>query len=402
MVSSIKILKTVYGGDGMGRLGDGRVVFVPGTFAGEQVKAEIIAEKKNFVKARLIEIEESSPNRTGNGEVPVPGAVFWNLSYKGECGEKALQLQDFFDRARITIPCAVKTLPSAPVDDSSMLNYRNKVVYRFAMRGKTPVMGYLKEPSHEIVDMPSDTLACPEINASLPEIRESVFRLLTTGPVSVRKHIERKETVTVRYAARSGIAWWIGDAPNDVILKESTCGRRFDVPADGFYQINGKVGEALVKSVVSRFNLAPTAEVVDLYCGVGVFGICMSPQKLVGIESGRRAVEFAKINAKANSVESASFFSGQAAKELHRFSASADTTIVVDPPRGGLERKVADTLARSLSPRIFYVSCDPATLMRDLRILSHTYEVEDVEWFNMFPRTARFETLVVLRKKKSK
>ena len=80
MVSSIKILKTVYGGDGMGRLGDGRVVFVPDTFAGEQVKAEIIAEKKNFVKARLIEIEESSPNRTGNGEVPVPGAVFWNLS----------------------------------------------------------------------------------------------------------------------------------------------------------------------------------------------------------------------------------------------------------------------------------------------------------------------------------
>ncbi len=402
MISSVKIIKTVYGGDGMGRLGDGRVVFVPGAFAGEQVKAEIVTEKKNFVKARLIEFEETSPHRISTGDVPVPGAVFWNISFKGECEAKGSQLQDFFDRARIKLPSPVKAMPSGPSDDTCALNYRNKVIYRFAMRGKTPIMGYLKEPTHEIIDMPQDPLAVHEINENLPKIRESVFRLLTTGPMAVRKHIERKETVTIRYAARSGLAWWVGEAPKDVVLKEATCNKRFDVPSDGFYQINSKVGEALVKSVVSRFNISPTSEVVDLYCGVGVFGLCMSPKKLIGIESGRRAVEFAKLNAKSNNFENAKFFAGQAARELHRFSANSDTTIVVDPPRGGLERKVAETLSRSAASRIFYVSCDPATLMRDLRILSSSYEVIDVEWFNMFPRTARFETLVVLRKKNSK
>ena len=83
MTSSVYIAKSVYGGDGLGRLGDGRVVFVPGAFAGEQVKAEIVQEKKSFVKARLVEIEDASQERIGTLEPPIPGAVYWNLSVKG-------------------------------------------------------------------------------------------------------------------------------------------------------------------------------------------------------------------------------------------------------------------------------------------------------------------------------
>ncbi len=144
MTSTVYIAKTVYGGDGLGRLGDGRVVFVPGAFAGEQVKAEIVEEKKHFVRARLVEIVEPSKDRTGTGECPVPGMVYANLSRKAELAAKEEQLKGFFERARIGVE-------SGPVrlGGDGALNYRNKVVYHFGTtrRGER-VLGYRREPSH--------------------------------------------------------------------------------------------------------------------------------------------------------------------------------------------------------------------------------------------------------------
>lgn len=398
MISSIYIAKSVYGGDGLGRLGDGRVVFVPGAFAGEQVKAEIVQEKKTFVKARLVEIEEPSPERIGNGGLLIPGAVYSNLSAKGEIAAKRAQLADFFDRNRIVLPaeCGLRE-SSCGDDDGSMLHYRNKVVYHFS--GDSRVLGYREEPTHKIVDITEDPLACPEINAKLPEIRDNVFRLLSTGPKAVRKAVQDKENVTVRYSKRSGVVWWMGNAPDGVTIKEETAGKVFEVPSDGFYQINPAVGDDLVKAVVKKFRANPTEEVLDLYCGVGVFGLCMEPERLVGIESGRRAIDFARRNAVAQFRPDARFYVGQVGQCFRRLKITDDTTVVVDPPRGGMEYAAARGLAKSAAKRIFYVSCDPATLMRDLKILSGAYEVEHAEWFNMFPRTARFETLVVLRKR---
>ena len=402
MVASVYIEKNVYGGDGLGRLGDGRVVFVPGAFAGERVKAKIIQEKKSFVKASLVEIEEASSERIGDGPVAVPGMVYSNLSVKGECAAKGAQLAEFFERARIAVPegvCFDK--PAEECTEENALNYRNKVVYHFSLAPGSRVLGYRREPEHDIVDVFEDPLACKEINAKLPEIRESVFRLLSTGPKAVRKSVEKKANVTIRWSALSGVVWWLGDAPDSVTLKEVTCGKVFEVPSDGFYQVNPRVGEELVKSVVSKFKSVPTPEVLDLYCGVGVFGLLMPSSRLVGLESGRKAIEFAKLNAAWQGFKDVRFFAGDAARNLVRTRITAETTVVVDPPRGGMERSVALHLARSAAPRIFAVSCDPATLMRDLSILTRTYEVEDVKWFNMFPRTARFEALVVLRKRDS-
>lgn len=400
MISSIYIAKSVYGGDGLGRLGDGRVVFVPGAFAGEQVKAEIVHEKKNFVKARLVEVEDASAERTGTGAAPIPGAVYWNLSVKGEKEAKRAQLAEFFERNRISLPkdCCLCESSSA-ADDSASFNYRNKVVYHFSGDSSRPVLGYREEPSHEIVDIAEDPLACPEINAKLPEIRDNVFRLLSTGPKAVRQSVRDKENVTIRFSKRSGVVWWMGSAPDNVAIKEETAGKVFEVPSDGFYQVNPAVGDDLVKAVVKKFRASPSREVADLYCGVGVFGLCMEPERLTGIESGRRAIDFARRNALAQGRSDARFHVGLVGRDIRRLRITPETTVVVDPPRGGMELAAARALARSDARRIFYVSCDPATLMRDLKQLSSTYEVEDVKWFNMFPRTARFETLVVLKKR---
>jgi len=412
MTSTVYIAKNVYGGDGLGRLGDGRVVFVPGAWAGEQVRAEIVTEKKHFVQARLVEVVEKSPERresgTESGEKAIPGMAYAGLSFKGELAAKESQLREFFDRARITVPEFVSH-PSSLSDESCSRNYRNKVVYHFAKQKGKWVIGYRTEPSHEIVDIEDDPLAVREINAKFPEIRKSVLTLLTTGPEAVRRDVERKGNVTVRWTPKTGVKWWVGEAPKGMVLKETTCGIDFEVPADGFYQVNPQIGEELVKAVVAEYrkgaSVAPN--VLDLYCGVGVFGLCCCPPKLVGIESGRQAIDFAKRNAESQAARVASatpqpsckFFSEQVGSNLKRISVGRQTTVIVDPPRDGMESNVPKWLAGSKAPRILYVSCDPATLMRDLKTLCRTYEVESVRWFNMFPRTARFETLVVLKKR---
>lgn len=376
----------------MGRLGDGRVVFVPGAFAGEQVKAEIVAEKRTWVRARLIEVVEPSPERIGSGAAPAPGMVYHNLSSRGETAAKSLQLAEALriDSAKVQhIACGDE------------LNYRNKVTYHFARQGKSWAIGYLEERTHNVVDVVSDPLARPEINAALPAIRQKTIMLLTQGASAVRDAVARKGSLTIRWSRISGVKWWLGDADKDCIIRESTLGKTFEVPADGFWQMNSIVGERLVREVVDEYSrdAAQSPNLIDLYCGVGVFGICAAPVRLTGVESGRRAVEFARKNAAANGIQDATFIAQETCRTLRRLGIDSKTAVILDPPRGGLERGVADFLARSRARKILYVSCDPATLARDLKTLYRTFELKSVKWLNMFPRTARFESFVTLTRR---
>ena len=367
------------------------MVFVPGAWEGEQVKAEIVEERKGFVKARLVEVVEKSPERLERKDAAVPGMVYAGLSYEGEERVKMRQLEEFFERARIKVGAFERLKPSPKSG-----NYRNKVVYHFAKQAGKWVIGYRTEPSHEIIDIECDPLARPEINRELPNIRKAVTMLLTSGPEAVRRETAAKGNVTIRWTLLNGVKWWIGEAPKELVLKETTLGEDFEVPAGGFYQVNPEVGEALVKDVVDEVKDAK--RLLDLYCGVGVFGLASGVTKLIGIESGRQAIEAAKRNATALKASEAKFFAEEVGRNLRRIPIGGETTVVIDPPRGGLEKGVARWLAGSKAPKIVYVSCDPATLMRDLRELSGAYEVRKVKYFNMFPRTARFETLVIMEK----
>ncbi len=415
MISTVYIAKNVYGGDGLGRLGDGRVVFVPGAFAGEQVKAQITEERRSFVKARLVEVVEPSADRTGFAPEPVPGMVYANLSIKGEEKAKEEQLREALERARL-IPQGAKDIIAPIVSSPRELGYRNKVVYHIAReeparqhsrhpaRRDSPrfVLGYLREPEHTVQDVTADPLARAEINAALPAIRSNAFALLTQGAPAVRKSIEAKGSLTIRWSKSSGVKWWIGPAPQDVVIKEMTLSHIFEVPADGFWQVNPEVGEALVRAVIREYEKGKTTspDILDLYCGVGVLGLSCRPARLTGIESGRRAVDFASRNAAAFPGVQSRFFAQEVGRNLRRLRIHDSTTIILDPPRGGLERGVAQFLAHSPAKRLLYASCDPATLVRDLRELARAFEIERAESFNMFPRTARFETLVTLSRRR--
>ncbi len=399
MTVTLKIEKNVYGGDGLGRMGSGRVAFVPGAFAGETVRAEILAEKKNYVTTRLVEVEAPSPDRVKDVGPTVPGMVYAPVSYAGEMRLKQDQLENFMWKVAPTV------LPLEVIPSPQPLNYRNKVVYHTEKRQGKWLLGYRAEPEHRVVDVTEDPLACPAINAALPGIRSSVFSLLTQGARAVRQSAKEADNVTIRWTPLDGVKWWLGDPPRDLELREQADGRRFRVSADGFWQVNTAIGDKLVKAVRAAYEESAdrTPHILDLYCGVGVFGLCCmaahpAQGRLIGIESGRSAVTAAKRNAEAMGVK-ASFFCERVGGSLNRIKVGPQQMVIVDPPRGGLEPNVAPWLANRPAPRIVYVSCDPATLVRDLDALMKSYKISYVKLFDMFPRTARFETMVVLDRK---
>lgn len=402
MTVELDIQKNVYGGDGLGRLGDGRVVFVPGAFAGEKVRAEIVEQKKRYVKARLVEVVEASPDRIAPGPT-VPGMAYAAISYKGELRLKQDQLENFLWKVQSTV------LPMDVVGAPQPLNYRNKVVYHTERRGGNWLLGYREEQSHRVTDVTEDPLACPEINKALPDIRAGVMALLTRGAKAVRDSAKAAANVTIRYTPIDGVKWWLGDPPLGMELTEQTCGLHFRVPADGFYQVNPPMADKLVATVRDAYleGVSEAGHLLDLYCGVGVFGLCCLKAlggvalkegvsaRLVGIESVREAIACAKRNAEALGVK-ASFFCERVGGSLGRIKVGPHHMVVLDPPRGGLEPNVPGWLAKRPAPRLFYVSCDPATLTRDLTALMPTYRVEKATLFDLFPRTARFETFVQL------
>ena len=399
MTVTLKIEKNVYGGDGLGRMGSGRVAFVPGAFAGETVRAEILAEKKKYVTTRLVEVEAPSPDRMKDVGPTVPGMVYAPVSYAGEMRLKQDQLENFMWKVAPTV------LPMEVIPSPQPLNYRNKVVYHTEKRQGKWLLGYRAEPEHRVVDVTEDPLACPAINAALPGIRSSVFSLLTQGARAVRQSAKEADNVTIRWTPLDGVKWWLGDPPRDLELREQADGRRFRVSADGFWQVNTAIGDKLVKAVRAAYEESAdrAPHILDLYCGVGVFGLCCmaahpAQGRSIGIESGRSAVTAAKRNAEAMGVK-ASFFCERVGGSLNRIKVGPQQMVIVDPPRGGLESNVAPWLANRSAPRIVYVSCDPATLVRDLDALMKSYRISCVKLFDMFPRTARFETMVVLDRK---
>ena len=397
------ISDNAYGGDGIARV-DGMVVFVKGAFKGETVKARVTQVKKRFAKAEFAELVEPSPDipRLARYDY-VPGMVYAPIPLECELALKSAQLENFLSRLD-----GETCIIDEPVACGDGLHYRNKVTYHID-GGK---IGYREEGSHDVVDMACDPLACSQINDAVSAAKKSVLsddakrrrgRAFHGRPAD--------DTLTIRWTARDGVVFWRGAAPRDVVLHEETAGIVFEVPADGFYQVNPDVGERLVEAVKSVY-LDDPGDLLDLYCGVGVFGVaCMKAAveliskqrgtqfpRLVGVESVRSAIASAKRNAAAAGV-AARFFCERVGASLGRLRVTRGHTVIVDPPRGGLEPNVAQWLAKCGARRIIYVSCDPATLTRDLEAIRAGYRIARARLFQMFPRTARFETLVELERK---
>ena len=379
---TVSIFALAYGGDGVGRLADNRVCFVPGTLPGERVRIRIITEKKRFVKAEVEEIIGSSSERV----VPpcpyygkCPGCVYMHSSYAQEIAWKERQLEDFLLRNDL----AVKEVIAAPFASPSELFYRNKLVLHNAGDGK---YGYIGKDNVSVIPIRECLLADREINRILPE---------AAG-----------EKALFRTSSHEGAQQILRESPG--ILHENVPGAgEFAVAGDGFFQTNIAVAAELVNEVKRAFAGFAGERVLELYCGVGVFSIALAGEyeklRCTAVELNGQAIELARQNAVVNGVaDRCSFFAGDAGKMLRRQRGKTgeDVALVLDPPRGGIAPETLKDILKINASLVVYISCAADTLARDLRqMVEASYKVERVRLLDMFPRTGHFEVCTVLRRK---
>lgn len=398
----LEIESLAYRGAGVARR-DGVVYFVPGTCPGEKVRARVTRTHPRFVEAEVEEILEAAacriepccrvPGPAGR-TLQVPGCVYDHLAYPAEVSAKQRQYEDFLARQAGIENAAARC--GAPFPSPLPLHYRSRIVLHTGPAGGTRGLGYRDADLRSVMDLPACPLAVEAINAALRELRDS----------SRFPEILRRDTdVTFRWTPSNGAVLWVGRPPRQApVLQEATPVGVLEVPPDGFSQVNPAVAARLVERVGGILRAERPPALIDLYCGVGVFALAAAQAgvgRVLGVETGRAAVAAARRNASRLGLK-ADFACRPAAeglREAFETLRGVRPAVLVDPPREGLDGAVLRGLLRYRPPLLLYVSCAPDTLARDLRLLVREggYRLDSAELFDMFPRTAHFETLNLLR-----
>lgn len=376
-------------GSGLGRL-EGWVVMVPFALPGERVAARVHRNHKNYSEADLVRVIEPADARM---EPCCPlftkcgGCQYQNLRYEEQLAWKRKQLAELLQHmARIEFPVA-EVAPSPRA-----FGYRSKITPHFpAPRdGSIPAIGFLEAGSRtRIQDVPRCEIAMPEINERLTVLRDEIFR---TGPARYKKGA----TLLLRAAGGKVLT------DNKDIAVEEVDGIRFEFQAGDFFQNNPFILPAFVRHVAAEASHGGATHLIDAYCGSGLFALgCASRfKKVTGIEISAAAVEKAAHNAQINGLDHCKFISGSAE---HIFAGidypSNDCAVVVDPPRAGCGDDFLRQLFEFGPSRVVYVSCNPATQMRDLvKFLDAGYALKKVQPFDLFPQTRHLECVMTLEK----
>ncbi len=433
-------------GEGIGKSDAGFVVFVPGSLPGEVVEVEIEQKNKRFARASLIKVIEPSKYRV---EPTCPlfskcgGCQLQHLSYNGQVSWKRNLVKEALRRIG-GLDCDV--LPTKAAEQEWF--YRNKAQFPVGITSDHyPVMGFYESGSHNLVDVDSCPIQSEKINRVFAEIKA----LFLETPPSIYNEANHKglvRHVMLRYSksldkvavvfvinSRSYkslnlyvkplskladiamISANINTQKGNVVLgqesvllfgEETWQETFFDTPfylsLQSFLQVNTNQAAVLFQTVLDMAELSEHDRVWDLYCGIGILTLLMSRQvkSVVGIERSDDSIEWAKKNAENQQASNVVFLNEDLdddavfTKTLKPFD---PTCVILDPPRKGCSKAVLTGLLTYLPQKVIYVSCDPATLARDLSILASHYEVRCVQPIDLFPQTAHIETVVLLSRK---
>jgi len=404
------------------------VVMVPFTLPGERVRARVFRNQKNFSEADLLEVIRPSPQRVVP-QCPLfgrcGGCQYQHLDYAAQLQWKQRQVEELLQHM------AGVTFPVAPVVPSPReYGYRSKITPHFAGlrkgspstmlragkgqgagieeqgrggkeqggpstslgadRGQeVPAIGFLRQGTRfDIVDVPQCPIATPEINARLTEVRADTQRRLAAG------EFVRGATLLLRQAEEGVVTDY------DAVIHEKVDGLRLHFLARDFFQNNPFILPAFTQYVKREAAGDGARYLVDAYCGSGLFALTAADafERVEGIEISESSVRFARENAESNGIANAGFRVGTAAAIFGGLIFSSDdTAVVIDPPRRGCDEDFLRQLF-AFGPRtVVYVSCDPATQMRDLRgFLESGYELRAVQPFDLFPQTRHLECVMTL------
>lgn len=441
--ASLTLEITGYTAEGMGvARWEGRVVFIPGTILGERWEVQLLKVKTNVAWGRAVRLLAPSPERV---ELDCPlagrcgGCQYRHMTYEEELRTKRQRVQDALTR----VGGVSLELPQV-LGAENPLRYRNKVQFPVAQEKRGLAVGYYRARSHDVLDV-DDCLLQPESVTTLRRtfkgwmeryrvpaydegtcqglIRHLYVRTNQAGEAlccvvanGTRLPHAPELVQSLRQAAPTlaGLVLNTNTKDTNVILgpnyrtiwgrdflEERLCGMTFRLSVPSFFQINRAQTERLYTQALEFAGLTGQETVLDLYCGIGTISLALAQRagQVIGAEIVPEAVQDAQANAARNQVPNARFLCGDAGEAAFQLAAEGvrPQVICVDPPRKGLAPEVPEILASMSPERIVYVSCDPATLARDVKRFGELgYPAVKAQAVDLFPRTAHVETVVLL------
>lgn len=373
-------------GAGVARV-DGWVVFVPFTLAGERVRCRVFRNHKNYSEADLVEVLEPAPQRVRPrcsifGQCG--GCQYQHLAYSEQLQSKQRQVAELLKHmAKIEHP-VLNVIPS-PVE----YGYRSKITPHFhrPKNGGIGAIGFLRARTRNaMVDVEQCPIAMSELNAQLATVRERA---------RANSDAFKNGATLLMRAAKNGVL-----TRSDEIAVEEVDGIRFEFQAGDFFQNNPFILPRFVRHAIDEAKATGAKYLVDAYCGSGLFAVCGARdfEQVIGVEISESAVKKAAHNAELNGLTNCRFTAADAQHVFKDVSYSGgDTVVLIDPPRAGCSVEFLQQLF-AFGPRgVVYVSCNPATQMRDLVLFTEAgYQLGTVQPFDLFPQTKHLECVMTL------
>lgn len=358
----VRIVDIAFGGEGVARGGE-FVIFVPFVITGEEVEVEITEVKKNFARAKLLKVLQASAERV-EPRCPYFGACggcqYQHLSYAEQLRSKQKQIKDLFERVGKFTEVEVEEIAGSP----KQYEYRNRIMIRSQWNKQKQGLeiGFIRYDNRWVEDIEFCPIAEPEVSEKIQEVRKNP-------------------------PPKGGLKVVLRRLPED-----------WEVPYDSFFQNNFYLLPELVSTARRYLSEAGTRFLIDVYCGVGFFGVELAGlvERVLGVELDQRAIRAARHNAERRGLKNAEFRFGDANEmlpSLLREFPAGQTTVLLDPPRTGCPAASLQLLREVRPKQILYVSCHPATLARDLNILCRdgVYQLKRVKPLDMFPQTQHVE-----------
>ncbi|ATC66063.1 SAM-dependent methyltransferase [Nibricoccus aquaticus] len=377
------------------------VVMVPFALPGERVRARAFRNHKNFTEADLVEVLTPSPHRV-DPLCPLfgrcGGCQYQNFTYAEQLAWKRRQVEEL-----LKYMAGLEFLVAPVIGSPKEYGYRSKITPHFspprdpaALSTLNPQLsasafpiGFLRQGTRfGLLDVPQCPIATDAINEKLPEVRAKTHARAAAG------EFKRDSTLLLRHAQEGVITEY------DAVIHEQVGDLKLHFLARDFFQNNPFILPAFTSYVRQQAAASGARFLVDAYCGSGLFALTAAPsfEKVAGVELSATSINFARENATANGIANATFLAGDASAIFAGLTfPPRDTVIVIDPPRKGCDENFLNQLF-AFGPRaVVYVSCDPATQMRDLKhFTAHGYTLSAVQPFDLFPQTRHLECVVTL------
>ncbi|WP_313893531.1 23S rRNA (uracil(1939)-C(5))-methyltransferase RlmD [Psychrobacillus sp.] len=441
---TVHIEDLTHDGAGVAKV-DGYPLFIQGGLPNETAEVHVLKTLKNYGFAKLVNIVEPSPFRV---EAPCPvfsecgGCQLQHMTYEGQLVWKENMVKNVMQRiGKIDAP----VLPIKGMDNP--WEYRNKSQIPFGLEEGQVVAGFYQAKSHRIADTNTCLIQTDEADRLLRAVKEKALDLdlmpyneetrkgqlrhlvvrkaRATGEVMVVlvtkypklskqneiiafiQEVEPNVTSIIQNVNNRNTNVIFGDETNVLWGKAAIEDRigdvRFEISARSFYQVNPEQTEVLYKQALDYAQLSGDETVIDAYCGIGTISLFLAQKakQVLGVEIVPQAIEDAKRNAALNGFENTYFEAGPAEEVIPAWYKEGKTAdvLVVDPPRKGCDEALLTTIIEQRPKRVVYVSCNPATLARDLRILEDGgYKTQEIQPVDMFPQTTHCEAVALLSK----